>query len=260
MRYKLIFILSFIFITNCNAFSDSDWGPTGHRTLGKIAQKHLKRKVKRKIKKLLNGESLAFVSTYADEIKSDRNYSKFYTWHYVNFPFNSKYEDSKKNPKGDLVSGINTCIRILKDKSSSKKDKVFYLKMLVHLIGDLHQPLHVGRSEDKGGNTIQVQWFNKGTNLHRVWDVDMIEQWNMSYIELADNSALLTKNQINAYKKGSVIDWIYDSQKLAIKVYVSAKSGDKLSYRYSYNHFSTVRKQLQKGGIRLAKVLNDIFG
>ena len=241
-------------------FSNPIWGPTGHRTVGKIAEKHLKKSVKCKIEKILNGESLAFVSTYADEIKSDRSYSKFYTWHYVNFPFNTDYNDSKKNPKGDLVTGIETCIKILKDKNSSKKDKAFYLKMLVHLIGDLHQPLHVGRAKDKGGNTIQVQWFKKGTNLHRVWDVEMIEEWNMSYIELADNTKTLSKTEIANYQKGSVLDWIYDSQKLAKMVYASAESGDKLRYRYSYDHFGTVRTQLQKGGLRLAKLLNEIFG
>ncbi len=258
MRYK-IFLLSLFLFVNLTTFSTPIWGPTGHRAVGKIAEKHLKKRVKRKIKKLLNGESLAFVSTYADEIKSDKNYNDFYTWHYVNFPFNSKYEDSKKNPKGDLITGIATCIKILKDKKSSKKDNVFYLKMLVHLIGDLHQPLHIGRAEDKGGNSIQVQWFKKGTNLHRVWDINMIDEWDMSYVELADNTKFLSKKEIKSYQDGTVLDWVYESQKLAISVYKSANSGDKLRYRYSYDHFGTVRKQIQKGGIRLAKILNDIF-
>jgi len=251
-------LLFFIFISN-SCFSTPIWGPTGHRALGEIAEKYLKKRVKRKIKKLLNGESLAFVSTYADEIKSDKKYRAFYTWHYINFPFNTNYNDSDKNPKGDLISGIDSCINILKSKNSSKKDKVFYLKMLIHLIGDLHQPLHVGRAEDKGGNSVQVQWFNKGTNLHHVWDIDMIEKWNMSYIELANNTSAVSKSDIKAFQSGSVLDWVYESQKLAISVYNSADSGDNLRYRYSYNHFGTVRKQIQKGGIRLAKILNDIF-
>jgi hypothetical protein len=261
MKNKFIFILTFLLSLNNFANSNPVWGPTGHRTLGKIAEKHLKKNVKRKINKLLNGESLAFVSTYADQIKSDnKKYGKFYTWHYVNFPFNTDYHESNKNSKGDLITGIEACIKILKDKNSSREDQVFYLKMLVHLIGDLHQPLHVGRAEDKGGNTIQLQWFGKGTNLHKVWDINMIEEWNMSYIELANNSKYLTKNQIINYQKGTVLDWIYESQKLAIQVYGSVKVGEKLSYRYSYDHFETVRTQLQKGGIRLAKILNDIFG
>jgi len=243
-----------------NANNSPDWGSTGHRTIGVIAEKHLTKKAKKQIEKLLQGESLAFVSTFGDDIKSDSRYNKFYTWHFVNFPFNTKYEDSEKNPKGDVVTGIQKCIAILKDKDTSQEDQVFYLKFLVHLIGDLHQPLHVGRAEDKGGNDIQVRWHNKGTNLHRIWDSNMIASWNMSYTELAENAKNLNKQQIEIIKKGSVLDWTYESQKLAIKVYNSAKVGEKLGYRYSYDHFKTVRSQLQKSGIRLAKVLNEIYG
>ncbi len=253
-----ICILLFLFIAS-SLYSNPIWGPTGHRTVGEIAEKHLKKCVKKKIDKLLNGESLAFVSTYADEIKSDKNFRKYYTWHYINYPFHSDYKSSNKNPKGDLITGIEFSIKVLKDKNSSKEEKKFYLKMLVHLIGDLHQPLHVGRTEDKGGNSIQVQWFGKGSNLHRVWDENMIDKWDMSYVELANNAKDLSKKQLKSYQKGEVIDWVNESQKLAIEVYKSAQKGDKLSYRYSYLHFGTVRSQLQKGGIRLAKLLNEIF-
>ena len=236
------------------------WGPTGHRATGEIAEKHLKRSVKKKIDKLLKGQSLAFVSTFADQIKSDRAYDKYYTWHYVNMPFDKTYEESEKNPRGDIITGINKCVSVLKDPNSSDEDKAFFLKMLVHFIGDLHQPLHIGRAEDKGGNDIQVRWFNQGTNLHRVWDENMIEEWNMSYIELAENAEQLSKAQISAIQSGSVLDWMRDTRKLTQPVYESVEVGEKLRYRYSYDHFPTVMKQLQKGGLRLAKLLNDIFG
>ena len=113
--------------------------------------------------------------------------------------------------------------------------------------------------EDKGGNTIQVQWFGNGSNLHRVWDTDMIEEWKMSYLELAENTEELSKLQIKSIQKGTVVDWVNDTHKLSKIAYASVNTGEKLRYRYSYDHFKTVRKQLQKGGIRLAKVLNDIF-
>ncbi|CAL2106046.1 nuclease S1 [Tenacibaculum sp. 190524A02b] len=253
-------LLTIGFLTCLNVFSnDIVWGPTGHRATGKIAEKHLTKKAKRKIDQLLQGESLAFVSTYADEIKSDKNYRKFYSWHYVNMPLDGKYETSKKNPKGDLVTGINHCIAILKDKNSSIEEKRFYLKMLVHFMGDLHQPMHIGQKEDKGGNTIQVQWHGKGSNLHRVWDEDILKKWDMSYLELANNAKRLSKEQIKIIQKGNVIDWMYDTHKLTKEVYASAEIGENLRYRYSYIYFPIVRKQLQKGGLRLAKLLNDIF-
>lgn len=260
MRIQFFIVLAVSFLSVATFANNDTWGPTGHRATGKIAEKHLTKKAKRKIEKLLQGESLAFVSTYADEIKSDRKkYGKFYTWHYVNMPLDARYEDTPKNPKGDLITGINHCVKVLKDKSSSVEDKRFYLKMLVHLMGDLHQPMHIGRQEDKGGNTIQVQWHGRGSNLHRVWDEDLIRKWDMSYIELADNAKDLSKEQVKFIQEGDVLDWMRDTHKLTKRVYGSVKSGDKLRYRYSYDYFPIVRQQLQKGGIRLAKILNDIF-
>ena len=235
------------------------WGQTGHRVIGEVASQHLDGKTKRKIKQLLGGKSLALVATYADEIKSDERFKGFSPWHYVNFPFDSKYKDQEPSPHGDLIMGIEKCISVLKSDRSSKEDKAFYLMLLVHFIGDLHQPLHVGRGEDKGGNDIQVQWFGKGSNLHRVWDGDMINQYGMSYTELTENLPVLTRTQIKELQKGELIDWVYESQQMAKKVYASAKTGEKLRYRYMYDHFGTVKEQLQKGGLRLAKVLNTIF-
>ncbi len=260
MLKQIYFTVLIILISlQLNAFTNPNWGVTGHRTIGLIADNHLSKKAKKQIYSLLQGESLAFVSTFGDEIKSDKRYDKFYTWHFVNFPFDTKYENSDKNPKGDIVTGINYCIDILKNPNASQEDKTFYLKFLVHLIGDLHQPLHVGRGEDKGGNDIKVKWHYKKSNLHRVWDSEMIESWNMSYTELASNSKELSKEQIKAYQSGNVLDWTYESQKLAKQVYQSAKMDDNLSYNYSYDHFGTVRSQLQKAGIRLAKILNEIY-
>lgn len=260
MKFTNVLVVLFLSVF-VSVFGNSaeDWGPTGHRATGEIAEQYLTKRAKRKIEKLLQGESLAFVSTYADEIKSDRKYNQYKPWHYVNMPFDVKYEDSEKNPKGDLITGINHCIKVLKDKESSVEDKRFFLKMLIHLIGDMHQPLHVGRAEDWGGNKIQVQWHKKGSNLHRVWDEDLLNKWDMSYDELADNAKKLSKNQVKAIQNGTIVDWLHESHKITPKIYASAKKGDKLSYRYSYEWFPVVREQLQKGGIRLAKILNEVF-
>lgn len=259
MKTKLIFALLLLML--CSSFNNSalKWNATGHRTVGKIADNYLKSSTKRKIKKLLKGKSLAFVSTFADEIKSDRRYNDFYTWHYVNMPLDSNYEDSEKNPNGDLATGIAYCKKIIQDKNSSDDNRTFYLKLLVHFIGDLHQPMHVALADDKGGNDFKLQWFYKDTNLHRVWDTEMINGYGMGYIELAENADVLTKEQVKAIQKGTVIDWINETHILTNKVYASVKEGDNLRYRYSYNHFKTVRSQLQIAGIRLAKVLNDLF-
>ena len=254
----IVLFASTVWFANANT-TDLDWGDTGHRVVGEIANNHLSKRVQRKIRKLLNGQSLAMVSTYADAIKSDDAYRKYGTWHYVNMNDDETYETSKKNPKGDLVTGIARCKQVLMNATSSKEEKVFHLKMLVHLIGDLHQPLHVGRVSDRGGNDFKVQWFYKGSNMHRVWDSEMINSFNMTYTELANNTNVLSKAQIKSLQEGTIVDWANESKEIAQKVYRSAKPDENLRYRYMYDYFETVRTQLQKGGIRLAKVLETIF-
>ncbi|HET8737524.1 MAG TPA: S1/P1 nuclease [Pricia sp.] len=250
----LLFLISGLTFAN-----DAVWSKTGHRVVGEVAQQHLTARARKAIENLLDGQSLAEVSTLGDEIKADNAYRKFSAWHYVNFPAHKKYGDEPPSKNGDLMTGIEKCIEGIKNSNSSKADRVFYLKMFVHLIGDLHQPMHVGRLKDKGGNDIQVKWFNKGSNLHRVWDSNMIDDYGMSYTELATNLPELSKAEIRKIQKGDIYDWVEESQDLANEVYSSVEMGEKLYYRYSYVWFDTVERQLQKGGLRLAKVLNALF-
>jgi hypothetical protein len=259
MKHLFSITLSVLLLCSFNSFASDDWSATGHRVVGKIADQYLTGRTKRKIEKLLNNKSLALVSTFGDDIKSDKRYDKFYTWHFINMPLDSNYEESEKSTSGDLVSGINTCIKIIKDEASSDDDKAFYLKLLIHFIGDLHQPMHVGLVEDKGGNDFKVQWFYKDSNLHSVWDREMIDGYNMSYSELSENADVLNKNQVKAIQEGTIVDWVNDTHKLTRQVYANVKPNDNLRYSYSYDNFESVRAQLQKGGIRLAKVLNDLF-
>jgi len=258
---KSFLITAIFFLSLHLGFANNyDWGQNGHRTTGEIADNHLSENARNQIEKLLLGKSLAFVSTFGDEIRSDSKYRKFGPWHYVNLPKGkAKYSKENANPKGDLLMGIKKCVKLLKDKNASQKNKEFYLKMLVHFIGDLHQPLHTGRGKDRGGNDIQVRWFGEGSNLHRVWDTEMIEFNDMSYSELARNSKGLSELQKKQITSGSFEYWMYESKALSEKVYASAKVGEKLGYRYMYDWFPVVREQLQKGGLRLASVLNEIY-
>ena len=257
MRYILpIFIFLFI---STNSYS-YDWGQKGHRTTAAIAEHYLNRRTKKHLKDLLGEETLVTVSTYADEIKSYSEFKKYSPWHYVNITLGKTYAVDSKNPSGDLYMAIEECKKVLKSEESSKEDKIFYLKFLVHLLGDLHQPLHVGKAEDQGGNKIQVRWFNDGTNLHSVWDTKMIESYGMSYSELADNYGARDKDKYKAISSGSVMDWVNEGRALADTVYASAKVGEKLSYRYQADNFEIITEQLEKGGIRLASILNEIFG
>lgn len=248
--------------------SEEDWGQTGHRITGAIAEKYLSRKARRAISVLLDGQSLAAVSTFADEIKSDRSYSKYSSWHYVNYPLDSSYANSPKSEYGDIVRGSEYCLEVLRNPSSSKEDKAFHLKLLIHFIGDLHQPMHAGRSEDRGGNDIQLQWFGKGTNLHRVWDSDMLQSYGMSYRELADEltrekstreGRKADKEAREAAMRGSILDWVEESHGYAKEVYASVEVGQKLRYEYNYQYKDLMLERLQVAGWRMAYLLNKTF-
>lgn len=258
---KLVIVVVALLFSQFTFANDADWGKTGHRTTGEIAQVHLSKKAKKAIDKLLEGHTLAFVANHGDDIKSDPSYRKYSPWHYVNIdPEASKYDPETASEDGDLVMGIRKCIEVLKNKNSSKEDKQFHLKMLVHFVGDLHQPFHVGHAADMGGNRVDVEWFGKKTNIHSVWDSKMIDSYQMSYTELAENRDELNKHQVKAIEKGDLLDWVYESRTLAEKLYKSVEEDNDLGYRYMYEWFPTLRQQLQKGGIRLAKVLNEIYG
>ena len=119
--------------------------------------------------------------------------------------------------------------------------------------------MHVGRSEDRGGNNIKVLWFGKKSNLHRVWDSEMINGYQMSYSELADNLPIYTTAEQNDIVNTTVLDWMHESQSHAKQIYGSVEQDERLSYAYQQKHFPLVRDRLYKGGLRLAKLLNDIF-
>ncbi len=235
------------------------WGKTGHRVVGEVAQKHLSRKAKKMIHSILEGKSLASVANFGDDIKSDTLYNKYYPWHYVNYPANKKYGEETPSPEGDIVMAIQHCIVKVQSAITPPAEKAFFLKMLVHFIGDLHQPLHAGLEENRGGNDIQLQWFGNGSNLHRLWDTNLIDQNGMSYTELADNMPCLSRKELLELQKGTVYDWVEESHTLANQLYASVENGEKLGYKYSYTYWTTVEDQLLKGGVRLAAVLNDLF-
>ncbi|WP_276366434.1 S1/P1 nuclease [Chryseolinea sp. H1M3-3] len=234
------------------------WGPTGHRVTGWIAEKHIHKKTRKEIERILSGQSLAMASTWMDEIRSDSTYNYTSDWHWVTIPIGKSYQETEKNSNGDIIQTIQRLIAELKSKKLSTKAEAENLKMLIHLIGDIHQPLHVGLGNDRGGNDIKVSWFRSESNLHRVWDSDMIDDTRLSYTELAESLEKPDGVRITSWQNSTVLDWATESISYRDQVY---KYGNgKLGYRYSYENLHIVRYRLLQAGIRLAGVLNDIYG
>jgi hypothetical protein len=234
------------------------WGPTGHRTVGWIADKHLNAKAKKKLKTLLGAHSLAYISTWMDEVRSDSTHEDMSDWHWVTIETGKSYQDSPKNPKGDAIMTIERMISELKSHKLSKEKEIEAIKILAHLVGDIHMPLHVGCCDDQGGNKVRVKWFRSETNLHHVWDSDMIEDTKLSYKELAEfidepDAATTVK-----WQKQNVLDWVRESMSYRKQVY--AIGDGNLGYKYIYKNMDTVKLRLIQAGIRLAGVLNEVYG
>ncbi len=259
MKNTHVSILVILFLILSGQIKANEWGKTGHRVIGEVAQQHLTPKATAKVNEILNGMSLAFASTYADEIRSDSRYNHLAPLHYVNMHEGVCYNDAEKNPDGDIVTAMQYCIEVLRNPESSIENKAFYLKLLVHFIGDIHQPLHAGRKADKGGNDINISWFGESTNLHRLWDSDLIDHYQMSYTELAENLPKLSDKKKSSCMAASRLDWVHESQQLASSIYEKTPQGAQLGYVYHYQNFDIVRIRLLLAGLRLAATLNDIF-
>ena len=248
--------LSFALVI-CISISSFGWGPNGHRATGWIAEKHLSKKARKAIEKLLKGQSLAITATWMDDVRSDSTYDYMVDWHWVTIPFGNTYDKTTKNPNGDIIATLERIIAELKSKKLTEEEQVNRIRILAHLVGDIHQPLHVGGLDDRGGNNVKVNWFRNESNLHRVWDSDMIDDTKLSYTELAQSLDKPTAAQILAWQKTSVRDWANESQALKDNVY--AIGNGKLGYEYAYKNFPIVRTRLLQAGVRLAGIINEIY-
>lgn len=254
---SLLFIFIFGFAGTAN--EASRWGQIGHRATGLIAEQYLTEKAAEEVKRVLGHQSLAEVSTWMDEVRSDGRYDHMAPWHYVTIPEGETYETAEKNEDGDIIWAIDKVVNELKEGGLTSEQEAENLKVLVHLVGDLHQPLHVGNGTDRGGNDVKVEWFWESSNLHRVWDSEMIDDKQLSFTELSGFINHPTGQQIEEWQSSLVLDWAYESQDLLPQVY-DIPENKELSYEYSYKNWDTVEERLLKAGVRLAGLINEIYG
>ncbi len=175
------------------------WGVLGHRIVGQIADSYLTKKTKKSIAGILGNESLAMSGNYGDFLKSDSTYDYLDPWHYVNLVSGLSKQALVEYLERDTLVNIytksNWLIGELKKKDLPRPTQQLYLKLLVHFIGDMHQPMHQARPEDRGGNSIRVMWFRESKNLHQVWDEALINFQQLSYTEYAAAINFTTKEQ-----------------------------------------------------------------
>lgn len=248
----------------CVPLQTMAWGTNGHRISGQIAENHLTPKARAAIRAIL-GESVAMASNWADFAKSDSTYNYLYDWHFVDFDRPYAYPEMVEylahDNATDAYTKINFMIAELKKKNLPKDKKLLYLRVLIHVVEDIHQPFHTGHTQDKGGNSIKLTWFGENTNLHSIWDSKLIDYQQLSYTEYVtaiDNS---TTAQRTSWQKAPLTQWIFESHKLAEKAYAEVQGKDiKSAYKYNFDHIGEVNQRLLMGGVRLAGLLNQLFG
>ncbi len=251
---------------NVSAESVFAWGTTGHRVIAEVAERNLSKKARKHLHRLIGKEKLAYWANWADFLKSDTTGKWDHTtgsWHYINIPQNLPRAQFEQAVAAFPQQSVYTQIPYLKNKVATKslpaQERKDALAFLVHMVADMHQPMHVGRPEDLGGNKVQVNWFGKPTNLHTLWDSELIDFQKWSYTEYAtilDTKSATEKKNI---QQGLLIDWLYESYTLTNEVYARTPFGANLSYDYNYIFVDKMNAQLYRGGLRLAKILNEVL-
>jgi hypothetical protein len=249
------------------------WGKTGHRVVAAIADTQLSGLAKAQVREILGGaESLDEAATWPDDMRSAPGdfWQKTATpWHYVTLN-GIAYDHAP--PEGDALQALDHFRSVLRDPTASLADKQLALRFVVHLVGDLHQPLHVGKCCDKGGNDVKVSWFGKPTNLHAVWDSSLVDEEQLSFTELAAKLERHLSNQnVLDWWDLNPRDWIRESAEIRDTLYPSVSKPAKgkkrgrrravpeLSYAYVYKVTPVMERRLSQAGVRLAAYLNDIF-
>ena len=252
------------------------WGKTGHRVVAAIADTQLSGLARAQIEQILGyGESLDEAANWPDEMRAAPGefWQKTATpWHYVTL--NGVVYDHAPL-EGDALTALDKFTATLKDPNASRADKQTALRFIVHIVGDLHQPLHVGKCCDKGGNDVKVTWFGKPTNLHAVWDSQLVDDEQLSFSELAAKlERHISPQDVVKWWDPNPRDWISESAEIRDTLYPTKADMPKppkgkkkvkkgalpdLSYTYVYRFTPVMERRLSQGGVRLAAYLNAVF-
>ena len=198
----------------------SAWSQKGHDVTAYIAEKHLTPATKAAVDSILEGKSMVYWANWLDNAshQSEMAYTK--TWHYKNIDANVDYDQSPLNEKGDVIRAIESQVKILSDASTTPEQAALAMKILVHCMGDMHQPMHMGHLSDLGGNKTKVKFFNRDTNLHSIWDSSLVESGHKwSYTEWQDQIDRATAEEEAQILSGTVNDWGKETYEIAGRCY-----------------------------------------
>ncbi len=262
MRIYSSLVMFWLLLLSSPAFS---FGADGHRIISNIADNHLSAKTTAAIHVITDGEKLAKLSLWPDRVRYLPAWEQSKYWHYISIDDHEQFSGLQRHSDGDVISALDYFYADLKDSQQTKKQRLEALAFLSHFVGDIHQPLHVGRRDDRGGNKIQVKWFNnaKSTNLHKVWDSLIIDTENKSpeqYSQLLDRASTA---EIVQWQNSTFLDWARESKALRRQVYDFSPATEGqialIGPAYISRNKLIIEQRLLMAGIRLANCLNHIF-
>lgn len=249
-KHKILYTLLLLLIPTFPTFA---WGEKGHALVAEVAFHYLDNQTKATVMSYLDGMTIEEAANWMDAIKSDPKNKYMSPWHYVNFEKGSPVIET---PGDNILFVLDKTIQELKNRQNLSKDEIrSRLLYLFHLIGDLHQPLHVGYGDDKGGNTFQVNYKDKGTNLHSFWDSGIIKDRNITLKDCLDANQY-SQPEIKNLQKIDITAWAADSRNFLDGIY---DTGNKVTDAYVDKNTPIIENQILKAGIRLAGVLESVF-
>jgi hypothetical protein len=248
---NLFFFLTFTLIySECHA-----WGSVGHKITAKIAYGQLDKVTKDSLVSYLGESTIEDASVWMDEVRSNHEYDYQKPWHYINIEKGTSYDPASTD---NIVWELQRVIAELKARNKYSKEQIATdLKILIHLIGDLHQPLHVGYGSDKGGNTVHLTFIAENSNLHKVWDSEIIKEKHIteqSCLQLLQN---YSKEDIAKIDKVDILAWMNESRSYLPAVYNF--QNNVIDQNYVDENSKTIEKLLLLSGLRISSILEDVF-
>ena len=237
------------------------WGQKGHDTVAFIAENHLTPTTAAAISELLDGKSIVYWANWLDNASHTDEYAYSKTWHYKNIDADMTYDSAPLLESGDIQQAIEDQTAVLLDPSASREARQLALKMVVHFLGDIHQPMHMGHASDRGGNGWTVKYFNRDNNIHSVWDSSLPEsahKWSHTDWQ-REIDRLSPEEQAAIVNGGTPHSWGKETYEICKEVYDTTPQGTNISYDYIAKWTPTIEQQFERGGLRLADLLNSVF-
>jgi len=248
---KLLILAFFTFTLQTESFA---WSRDGHHMVAEVAFQLLSPEAREKLKEALGNTSIDDAATWMDEQRGGNNaYQYLSTTHYINIEKGDKLDPFQK---GNIYTELNTVINEL-EKGKAPADFKLDLEILIHLVGDIHQPLHDGYGNDKGGNSVSVSLLGRNTNLHSVWDGGIIQIEHINTQTILNQYAKLSPSQINSLKPTNPAAWIAESRAYLDQIY--SFSNSTIDEAYIQKAIPIIENQLLKAAIRLAAILEKVM-